>query len=76
MASLRRDGDRPAIYEIRLRGHLPAHWASWFEGMAVDHDDEGNTLLTGPMVDQAALYGLLDRARDLGLALLQVRQIG
>ena len=66
----------PSVYEIRLQGRLPSYRSSWFGGMAVTCDEEGNTLLTGPVADQAALYGLLDRARDLGLTLLAVRRLG
>ncbi len=68
------DPDLPALYEIRLKGHLSADWSPWFGGMAITHDDEGNTYLAGQVVDQAALYGLLDKARDLGLTLLAVRR--
>ncbi len=67
--------DLPMVYEIRLRGCLSPTWSDWFEGMAVSHDEEGNTLLTGPVVDQAALFGLLDKIRDLGLPLLAVRSL-
>lgn len=62
-------------YEIRLRGTLPPFWSDWFGGLTLTYDGEGNTLLTGPIVDQAALHGLLDKARDLGLALLEVRKV-
>ncbi len=74
MANMHQHSDPPATYEIRLKAYLPTDWSDWFDGMAVTHDDEGNTLLTGPVVDQAALYGLLDKARDLGLTLLSVRR--
>lgn len=67
--------DPPGHYEIRLRGSLPQHWSGWFGGMTITYDGEGNTLLSGPIVDQAALHGLLDKARDLGLALLEVRKV-
>jgi hypothetical protein len=67
--------DSPGHYEIRLRGTLPLYWSCWFGGMTITYDDEGNTLLTGPIVDQAALHGLLDKAQDLGLALLEVRRV-
>jgi hypothetical protein len=67
--------DRPAYYEIRVRGVLDRHWSSWFEGLQVDSDAPGQTLITGPVVDQAALHGLLARVRDLGLPLLSVRQV-
>ncbi len=62
-------------YRIRLRGTLPEFWSDWFGTMTLTHDGEGNTVLTGPIVDQAALHGLLDKARDLGLALLEVRRL-
>ncbi len=60
------------LYQIRLKGHLGREWADWFGGMAVDLTEEGDTLLTGPVPDQAALYGLLKKVRDLGLPLLAV----
>lgn len=68
-----RDAAPPTIYEIRVKGYLSAEWSHWFDGMAVTHDDAGHTLLIGPVVDQAALHGLLDKVRDLGLPLLAVR---
>lgn len=65
----------PGHYEIRLRGTLPPYWSRWFGDMTITHDGQGNTLLAGPVVDQAALHGLLDKVRDLGLALLEVRRV-
>ena len=65
--------DQPMIYEIRLKGHLGREWTDWFDGMAVDLSDDGHTLLTGPVPDQAALHGLLKKVRDLGLPLLAVQ---
>jgi hypothetical protein len=62
-------------YLIRIKGQLGPQWAGWFEDMAVTLDDNGDTLLTGPVVDQAALYGLLRRVRDVGLPLLSVTRI-
>jgi hypothetical protein len=62
-------------YEIRLLGHLDARWAGWFEGLAIKLEEEGNTLLTGLLVDQAALHGLLKKVRDLGLPLLSVNLV-
>lgn len=59
-------------YEIRLKGRLDARWASWFDGLTIDHEADGTTLLSGPIPDQAALHGLLQRARDLGLPLVSV----
>ena len=67
-------GDRPEAgrYEIRLTGHLDARWAAWFEGLALRHESDGTTLISGPIVDQAALHGLLQRVRDLGLPLVSI----
>jgi len=65
--------DQPTIYLIRLQGHLGREWTDWFGGMAVDLTEDGQTLLTGPVVDQAALHGLLKKVRDLGLPLLAVQ---
>ncbi len=59
-------------YEIRLKGHLDDRWAEWFEGLTITLEDNGNTLLSGPVADQAALHGLLKKVRDLGLPLLSV----
>ena len=66
---------QPPIYEIRIRGHLGQHWVDWFGGLAITLEEAGETLLTGPVVDQAALYGLLRRVRDVGLPLISVAQI-
>ena len=59
-------------YEIRLKGHLDARWAEWFEGLTITLEEDGDTLLTGPVIDQAALHGLLKKVRDLGLPLVSV----
>lgn len=63
---------QPAIYQLRLAGHLGQHWAEWFEGLTVTPLDNGETLLTGPVADQAALHGVLRKVRDLGIPLLSV----
>ena len=60
------------IYQIRLKGHLGQQWAELFEGLTLTLEANGDTLLTGPVTDQAALYGLLRKVRDLGLPLLSV----
>jgi hypothetical protein len=60
------------VYEIRLKGHLEARWVKWFDGLAITLDENGNTLLSGPVADQAALHGLLKKVRDVGLPLLSV----
>ena len=62
-------------YEIRLRGHLDARWAAWFDGLSLTHAGDGNTIISGPVADQAALHGLLQKVRDLGLPLLSVTQV-
>jgi hypothetical protein len=59
-------------YEIRLRGRLDAHWAAWFDGLTVTDEIDGTTVLSGPIADQAALHGVLQRVRDLGLPLVSV----
>ena len=62
----------PAYYRIRVKGHLDPAWSAWFDELSVTHDADGDTTLAGPVVDQTALYGLLRKARDLGLTLLAV----
>jgi hypothetical protein len=67
--------DQPMVYQIRLKGHLGPGWADWFGGLAVTLEDNGETLLTGPVVDQAALHGLLRNVRDLGMPLISVIRV-
>ena len=62
----------PTCYQIRLQEHLDDTWVVWFEGMTITHEANGNTTLHGPVADQAALYGLIGKARDLGLTLIWV----
>jgi len=62
-------------YEIRLTGHLDSRWAAWFDGLTVTHEADGSTAIRGSVVDQAALHGLLQRVRDLGLPLVSVIRI-
>ena len=69
------DSNQPVVYEIRIAGHLPPHWSEWFEGFSVTPEPDGTTLLSGPVVDQAALYGLLKKVRDAGLTLIAINQI-
>ena len=66
------DHYEPGRYEIRIQGHLANRWADWFEGLTITLEDNGETLLAGPVTDQAALHGLLRKVRDLGLPLVSV----
>jgi len=68
----REDRDEPARYEIRIRGHLDARWADRFDGLCFARESDGTTIISGSVVDQAALHGLLRRVRDLGMPLLSV----
>ena len=69
------DPGQPAIYQIRLMGHLGSQWTDWFGGLTITLAEEGETLLTGPVADQAALHGLLKKVRDLGMPLVSVNRI-
>jgi hypothetical protein len=64
-----------AVYQVRIKGHLDSQWIGWFEGLTIMLEDDGDTLLTGPVVDQAALHGLLRKVRDLGMPLISVNRI-
>ncbi len=66
---------QPVIYQIRIKGHLGPQWTDWFEGLTITLEDNGETLLTGPVIDQAALHGLLKKMRDLGMPLLSVNRV-
>ncbi len=67
--------NQPQVYQIRIKGHLDAQWTDWFEGMTITLEGNGDTLLTGPVIDQAALYGLLKKIRDLGMPLVAVNRV-
>ena len=69
------DPGQPLVYQIRIKGHLGREWADWFEGLTLTALDNGETLLTGSVVDQAALHGLLRKVRDLGMPLLSVIRV-
>ena len=69
------DHHEPGRYEIRIQGHLGNRWTDWFDGLTITLEDNGETLLTGPVVDQAALHGLLKKVRDLGMPLISVNRV-
>ncbi len=69
------NGPESQYYEIRVQGHLERHWETWFDGMTLTDKPDGETLLIGAIRDQAALHGVIDRLRDLGLPLLSVRHV-
>ena len=69
------DPCQPIVYQIRIEGHLSRQWADWFGGLTITLEENGDTLLTGPVVDQAALHGLLRKVRNLGMPLYSVIRI-
>jgi hypothetical protein len=69
------DPSQSMVYQIKIEGHLCRQWTDWFEGLAITLQDNGDTLLTGPVTDQAALYGLLKKVRDLGMPLVSVIRV-
>jgi hypothetical protein len=73
--ALSENHDESGLYQIRLRGHLNNRWINWFEGLTITLEDNGDTLLTCRVVDQAALYGLLKKVRDLGMPLVSVMTV-
>ncbi len=75
MSAARTPANAPARYQIRVSGQLDQHWSGWFDQLAISYDSDGNTLLEGAVIDQAALYGLINRMRDLGLTLLAVERL-
>ncbi len=66
---------QPLVYQIRIKGHLGRQWSDWFEGLTITLEDNGETLLTGSVVDQAALHGVLKKVRDGGMPLLSVNRV-
>lgn len=69
------DPNNPAVYEIKVEGHLSHQWTDWFGGLTIICEDNGDTLITGPVIDQAALHGLLKKVRDLGMTLVSVKRV-
>ena len=74
-SNLETDAGEAMVYQIRIKGHLGSQWTDWFEGLTITLEENGNTLLTGPVVDQAALHGLLKKVRDLGAPLISVNRV-
>jgi hypothetical protein len=71
----RHDPNDAGWYVIRLKGHLESRWSTWFDGMSLTTQMDGTTLIEGPVADQAALHGLLQRVRDVGLPLVSISQV-
>lgn len=69
------DPNQPMVYQIKINGHLGDQWADWFDGLTITLEEDGNTLLTGTVIDQAALHGLLKKVRDLGMPLLSINSV-
>jgi hypothetical protein len=69
------DQGQPTVYQIRIKGHLGCHWTDWFGGLTITLEDNGETLLTGPVIDQVALHGVLKKVRDVGMPLLSVNRV-
>ena len=67
--------EQPNVYQIRIKGHLGDQWSDWFEGLTITREEDGDTVLTGPVVDESALHGLLKKVRDLGMPLISINRI-
>ena len=70
------NADQQTVYQFRIKGHLGQQWMNWFEGLTITLEEDGNTLLSGPVIDQSAIHGILKKIRDLGMPLLSVNAIG
>jgi len=73
--NLGNDPGRPKIFQIRIKGHLGQQWAGWFDGLTIVLEEDGNTLISGPVIDQSALHGILKKIRDLGMPLLSINSV-
>ena len=69
------NADQQTVYQFRIKGHLGQQWMNWFEGLTITSEEDGNTLLSGPVIDQSAIHGILKKIRDLGMPLLSVNAI-
>ena len=72
---LKTDPGQPMVYQIKVEGHLDREWTDWFGGLTITLEEDGDTLFTGPVLDQAALHGLLKKVRDLGMPLVSVKRV-
>jgi hypothetical protein len=73
--NLGHDPDVPKVFQIKIKGHLGQQWAPWFDGLKITLEEDGNTLLTGTVIDQPALHGILKKIRDLGMPLLSINSV-
>ena len=73
--NLKSNPDQPTIYQIKVKGRLDDQWSDWFDGMTITPDEDGSTLIAGPVIDDAALHGLLKKVRDSGMQLLLVKRV-
>jgi hypothetical protein len=73
--NLKTDSGQPMVYQIKVEGHLDREWTDWFGGLTITLEEDGDTLFTGPVLDQAALHGLLKKVRDLGMPLVSVKRV-
>ena len=73
--NLKTNPRQPKVYKIRIKGYLGNQWSDWFDGLMITHEEDGNTLLSGPVVDDSALHGLLKKVRNLGMPLLLVNRV-
>ena len=71
----RYESTQPGVYQIRVKGHLGVEWADWFEGFVITREDNGDSILIGQVVDQAALFGLIRKVRDLGIPLISINRV-
>ena len=73
---MKKESQEKATYQIRLQGHLPKEWSEWFDGFSIENLPQGETKMTGEVADQTALHSLIQRIRDLGITLIEVKRLG
>ena len=69
------NADQPLVYQFKMNGYLDDQWSDWFDGLTITHEENGETILTGPVIDQPALHGILKKVRDLGIPLISVNRV-